>query len=92
MITPTESYFAPRIAQSVHPTPGLGEVFSISHRQGGLNKGQTIDRSDPKARVGVHFCCGAFAERVDAERMQVLLRGSSEVLPVSRSFTYLFRE
>jgi DNA-binding LytR/AlgR family response regulator len=32
------------------------------------------------------------AERVDAERMQVLLRGSSEVLPVSRSFTYLFRE
>jgi len=32
------------------------------------------------------------AERIDAERMQVLLRGSSEVLPVSRSFTYLFRE
>ena len=32
------------------------------------------------------------AERVDAERMQVLLRGSDEVLPVSRSFTYLFRE
>lgn len=32
------------------------------------------------------------AERVDAERMQVLLRGSSEVLPVSRSFTHLFRE
>ena len=30
-------------------------------------------------------------ERI-AERMQVLLRGSSEVLPVSRSFTYLFRE
>jgi hypothetical protein len=24
--------------------------------------------------------------------MQVLLRGSSEVLPVSRSFTHLFRE
>ena len=32
------------------------------------------------------------AERIDAERMQVLLRGSSEVLPVSRSFTHLFRE
>lgn len=32
------------------------------------------------------------AERIDAERMQVLLRGSDEVLPVSRSFTYLFRE
>lgn len=32
------------------------------------------------------------AERVDAERMQVLLRGSDEVLPVSRSFTHLFRE
>lgn len=31
-------------------------------------------------------------ERVDAERMQVLLRGSDEVLPVSRSFTHLFRE
>jgi len=32
------------------------------------------------------------AERIDAERMQVLLRGSDEVLPVSRSFTHLFRE
>ena len=32
------------------------------------------------------------AERVDAERMQVLLRGSDEVLPVSRNFTHLFRE
>lgn len=32
------------------------------------------------------------AERVDAERMQVLLRGSSEVLPVSRNFTHLFRD
>jgi DNA-binding LytR/AlgR family response regulator len=34
----------------------------------------------------------AAAERIDAERMQVLLRGSSEKLPVSRSFTHLFRE
>ena len=34
----------------------------------------------------------AAAERIDAERMQVLLRGSDEVLPVSRSFTHLFRE
>ncbi|MCA1855644.1 LytTR family DNA-binding domain-containing protein [Massilia oculi] len=34
----------------------------------------------------------AAVERVDAERMQVLLRGSEEKLPVSRSFTYLFRD
>jgi DNA-binding LytR/AlgR family response regulator len=34
----------------------------------------------------------AAAERIDAERMQVLLRGSEEKLPVSRSFTHLFRE
>lgn len=32
------------------------------------------------------------AERVDAERMQVLVRGCSEKLPVSRSFAHLFRE
>ncbi|MBQ5961494.1 LytTR family DNA-binding domain-containing protein [Massilia sp. ZL223] len=34
----------------------------------------------------------AAAERIDAERMQVLLRGSEEKLPVSRSFTHLFRD
>lgn len=32
------------------------------------------------------------AERVDAERMQVLVRGCAEKLPVSRSFAHLFRE
>ena len=32
------------------------------------------------------------AERIDAERMQVLVRGSTEKLPVSRTFTYLFRD
>ena len=32
------------------------------------------------------------AERIDAERMQVLVRGSAEKLPVSRTFTYLFRD
>jgi len=34
----------------------------------------------------------AAAERIDAERMQVLLRGSDEKLPVSRTFTHLFRD
>lgn len=34
----------------------------------------------------------AAAERVDAERMQVLVRGSDEKLPVSRTFTHLFRD
>jgi DNA-binding LytR/AlgR family response regulator len=34
----------------------------------------------------------AAAERIDAERMQVLLKGSDEKLPVSRAFTYLFRD
>ena len=32
------------------------------------------------------------AERIDAERLQVLLRGHPEKLPVSRSFTHLFRD
>ncbi|MES2015086.1 MAG: LytTR family DNA-binding domain-containing protein [Pseudomonadota bacterium] len=32
------------------------------------------------------------AERIDAERMEVILRGSTEKLPVSRTFTHLFRE
>jgi len=31
-------------------------------------------------------------ERVDAERLQVLVRGCDERLPVSRSFTHLFRD
>ena len=31
-------------------------------------------------------------ERIDAERLQVLVRGSAERLPVSRSFTHLFRD
>jgi len=34
----------------------------------------------------------AAAERVDAERLQVLLRGHPEKLPVSRTFTHLFRD
>lgn len=34
----------------------------------------------------------AAAERLDTERMQVLLKGSSEKLLVSRNFTHLFRE
>ena len=32
------------------------------------------------------------AERIDAERMQVLVRGSTEKLPVSRTLTHLFRD
>lgn len=32
------------------------------------------------------------AERVDAERMQILIKGSPEKLLVSRNFTHLFRE
>jgi DNA-binding LytR/AlgR family response regulator len=32
------------------------------------------------------------AERIDAERMQVLVKGSDEKLPVSRTFVHLFRE
>ncbi|QYF95582.1 LytTR family DNA-binding domain-containing protein [Massilia sp. PAMC28688] len=31
-------------------------------------------------------------ERVDAERLEVLVRGSSEKLPVSRTFAHLFRD
>jgi DNA-binding LytR/AlgR family response regulator len=34
----------------------------------------------------------AAAERIDAERLQVLLRGHPEKLPVSRTFTHLFRD
>ena len=34
----------------------------------------------------------AAAERIDAERMQVIIKGSTEKLPVSRAFTHLFRE
>jgi len=32
------------------------------------------------------------AERIDAERMQVLVKGCAEKLPVSRTFTHLFRD
>jgi DNA-binding LytR/AlgR family response regulator len=34
----------------------------------------------------------AAVDRVDAERMEVIVRGCSEKLPVSRSFTHLFRD
>lgn len=34
----------------------------------------------------------AAAERIDAERMQVLVKGSSEKLAVSRTFVHLFKE
>ncbi|WP_374354305.1 LytR/AlgR family response regulator transcription factor [Chitinimonas sp.] len=40
--------------------------------------------------VNVHAI--AAAERIDAERMQVLLKGSTEKLLVSRAFTHLFRD
>ncbi len=40
--------------------------------------------------VNVHAI--AAVERLDAERMQVLLRGCDEKLPVSRTFTHLFRD
>jgi DNA-binding LytR/AlgR family response regulator len=32
------------------------------------------------------------AERVDCERLEVLLRGRDEKLPVSRTFAHLFRD
>ena len=34
----------------------------------------------------------AAVERLDAERMEVIVRGRAEKLPVSRSFTHLFRD
>jgi DNA-binding LytR/AlgR family response regulator len=34
----------------------------------------------------------AAAERIDAERMQVLIKGHQEKLLVSRNFTHLFRD
>ena len=34
----------------------------------------------------------AAVERLDAERMEVIVRGCSEKLPVSRTFTHLFRD
>ena len=53
---------------------------------------------DPAQFWQIHRCTMvnvsaiAAAERVDAERLQVLLRGSDEKLPVSRTFNHLFRE
>jgi DNA-binding LytR/AlgR family response regulator len=40
----------------------------------------------------VNVAAIAAAERVDAERMQLLLRGCDETLTVSRNFTHLFRD
>jgi DNA-binding LytR/AlgR family response regulator len=40
----------------------------------------------------VNVAAIAAAERIDAERMQLLLRGSAEKLVVSRAFTHLFRD
>ena len=34
----------------------------------------------------------AAAERIDAERLQLILKGSEERLPVSRAFTHLFKD
>ncbi len=34
----------------------------------------------------------AAVERVDAERLEVIVRGCDEKLPVSRTFAHLFRE
>ena len=53
---------------------------------------------DPDQFWQIHRCTMvnvnaiAAAERVDAERLQVLLRGSAEKLPVSRTFAHLFRD
>jgi DNA-binding LytR/AlgR family response regulator len=53
---------------------------------------------DPEKFWQIHRCTMvnvnaiAAAERVDAERLQVLLRGSDEKLPVSRTFNHLFRD
>ncbi|HEY0490800.1 MAG TPA: LytTR family DNA-binding domain-containing protein [Telluria sp.] len=53
---------------------------------------------DPEQFWQIHRCTMvnvnaiAAAERVDAERLQVLLRGSDEKLPVSRTFAHLFRD
>lgn len=53
---------------------------------------------DPQQFWQIHRCTMvnvnviAAAERVDAERLQVLLRGSDEKLPVSRTFNHLFRD
>ena len=53
---------------------------------------------DPEQFWQIHRCTMvnvnaiSAAERVDAERLQVLLRGSEEKLPVSRTFNHLFRE
>lgn len=52
---------------------------------------------DPEQFWQIHRCTMvnvnaiAAAERIDAERLQVLLRGSEEKLPVSRTFNHLFR-
>jgi DNA-binding LytR/AlgR family response regulator len=40
--------------------------------------------------VNVHAI--ASAERLDNERLQVYMKGSTEILPVSRTFAHLFRE
>ncbi len=40
----------------------------------------------------VNVTAVAAVERIDAERMEVIVRGSTERLPVSRTFTHLFRE
>ena len=40
----------------------------------------------------VNVTAVAAVERIDAERMEVIVRGSKERLPVSRTFTHLFRD
>ena len=40
----------------------------------------------------VNVTAVAAVERIDVERMEVIVRGSTERLPVSRTFTHLFRE
>ena len=40
----------------------------------------------------VNVTAVAAVERIDAERMEVIVRGCTERLPVSRSFTHLFRD
>jgi DNA-binding LytR/AlgR family response regulator len=56
---------------------------------GGLDRGQfwQIHRG-----TVVNVGAIAAAERVDAERLEVIVRGSSEKLTVSRTFAHLFRE
>lgn len=53
-----------------------------------------IWRNAIKHSIEPSLHCGeiSLSAALDAERLQVLLRGSTEKLPVSRTFTHLFRD